>query len=236
MVDPLVHLAALERLNKMIAAFGSMVSHETRTALVGIQGYSELIREGDLTPAETREYAEDIFREAEKVNVMIGQLLDLNTLEITPSPIRTSPVDLNDVVTEVVSKLRRKLKQVAIDVELGADVAVVNGDRDRLRQAIQNVVVFATRGVKPDSRLSISTSLEGGLVYVTICCSTAPVGDFDDWLYGRYERYEQRPSAMIGAGPGLAIARTITELHGGRITVTTSPRRGSEFKIGLPAS
>lgn len=231
-----MHLAALERLNKMIAAFASMVSHETRTALVGIQGLSELIREGDLTPAEIREYAEDIFREAEKVNVMIGQFLDLNTLEITPTPVRSIPVDVNGLVTEVVGQVRRKLNHVTIELDLNADVAVVNGDRDRLRQVFQNVIVFATRGAKPDSHIFVATSLDGGLVNVTICCSRVPVGDFDDWLYGRYERYEERPSAMIGAGPGLAIARTITELHGGHIAVTGSQRRGSEFKISLPAT
>ena len=69
------HLAALERLNRIITAFASMVSHETRSALIGVQGLSELIRDGGLTPDEVRECANDIFIEAQRMDGLIGEML-----------------------------------------------------------------------------------------------------------------------------------------------------------------
>ena len=66
--------------------------------------------------------------------------------------------------------------------------------------------------------------------------NTLKIAEFDDWLYGRYDRYEQRPSAIVGARLDLAIARAIIEMHSGRIDVTTTPREGSEFRLVIPAA
>jgi signal transduction histidine kinase len=71
---------------------------------------------------------------------------------------------------------------------------------------------------------------------MTIQSSSLKLVEFDDWLYGRYERYEERPSAVMGAGLGLAVARTIIELHGGRIGVNNTSQGGTEFQISLPAA
>src|SRR5690348_7669354 len=79
--EALSHLAALEHLNQMIAGFASMVSHETRSALVGIQGWSELIRDGGISDDEIRSCASDIFDGAQRIEKMIGQMFDLNHLE-----------------------------------------------------------------------------------------------------------------------------------------------------------
>ena len=72
------HLSALERLDYLIAGFASMVSHETRTALTGIQGMSELILSGDSDPDEVREYAKYIFNDAERLNRLLGDMLEVS--------------------------------------------------------------------------------------------------------------------------------------------------------------
>ncbi len=110
----LAHLAALERLNKIINGFASMVSHETRSALVGIQGLSELIRDGGLSEDEVRACADDIFTEAQKINGLIGQMFDLSQLESGRPEFRKVPVDMNDLVTEVVNHSGAKAKRVSI--------------------------------------------------------------------------------------------------------------------------
>jgi signal transduction histidine kinase len=231
----LAHLAALERLNKIINGFASMVSHETRSALVGIQGLSELIRDGGLSEDEVHACADDIFTEAQKINGLIGQMFDLGQLENGRPEFRKVHVDVNDLVTEVVNHSGAKGKRVSIEVELDSRRPAVSGDPDRLHQAVDDVFDFALRTAKAASRITVATRSEPGLAHVGIRSSSLALFEFNDWLYGHYERYEQRPSAIIGAGLGLAIARAILELHGGRIGVESAAQTGTEFTLTLPA-
>jgi len=228
-VEALRHLAALERLERIIAAFASMVSHQTRTALVGIQGLSELMMDGELTRDEVRAYATDIFREAQKIDAMIGEMFDLNRLETRQAPFRQVDVDLNRLVSETSSRTNAHL---ALDPEL----PVVKGDPDRMKQALQKIFGFVGRTAEGGStRIEVRTNRKPCAAHITVRSNSSRVDEFEDWLYGRYERYEKRPSAILGAGLGLAIARAIVELHGGRIQVDAPSGGGAEFGITLPA-
>lgn len=213
-----------------------MISHETRSALVGIQGLSELIRDGDLPPDEVRSYAADIFAEAQKINALIGQMFDLNRLETGQTTFRKIRVDMNSVANDVVSHMARNAMEPAVELDLHAGPSVVTGDPDRLRQAVQNVVGFCARTANVGSRIAVATTLQDNLVHLIVKSSSLKLVEFDDWLYGRYERYEERPSAIMGAGLGLAVARTIIELHDGRIGVNNTAQGGTEFHISLPAA
>jgi K+-sensing histidine kinase KdpD len=225
--EALRHLAALERLERIIAAFASMVSHQTRTALVGIQGLSELIRDGDLSDAEVREYANDIFGEALKVDAMIGEMFDLNRLETRQATFRKARVNLNRIVEEATAKM-------GVRVETGAEQTIIVGDPDRLRQALQRVLTFVQRAAMPGNQIGVAMARQGDQVTVTIVSTESRSAEFEDWLYGRYERYEQRPSAILGAGVGLAVARAIVELHGGAIEADRAGECGAEFRLRLP--
>src|SRR5205814_10580401 len=75
------HLAGLERLNRLKSEFVSLVSHEFRTALVGISGFSEMIRDEDVTLDEAKSYAGDINKDADRLNRMINDMLDLDRIE-----------------------------------------------------------------------------------------------------------------------------------------------------------
>jgi K+-sensing histidine kinase KdpD len=229
------HLAALERLEHIIAAFASMVSHQTRTALVGIQGWSELIRDGDLSMAEIRDYAWDIFNEAQKIDSMIGEMFDLNRLESGQSPFRMSRVHVDRVVEDAAAKVRGATPEMTLVLEAGAGPSTVLGDRDRLTQAVAKVLAFVVRTARPGSVIALSTATHANWIDITVRSTSWRVGDFEDWLYGRYERYEQRPSAILGAGLGLAIARAIIELHRGEIKVLTGAEGAAELRIRLPA-
>jgi signal transduction histidine kinase len=228
------HLAALERLERMIAAFASMVSHQTRTSLVGIQGLSELIREGDLSPGEIRAYATDIFNEALKIDEMIGEMLHLSRLETGESSLKRARVDMNRVVEEAAAMAPERTANLGLVFESCAAPAMVVGDRDRLRQAVQKVIAFVARAAQPGSVVTVITAPTADGIIVTIRASSSKVVEFEDWLYGRYERYEQRPSAIFGAGLGLAIARSIVELHGGEISAVSGSEGGAEFRLTLP--
>jgi two-component system sensor histidine kinase ResE len=234
--EALSHLAALEHLNRMIAGFASMVSHETRSSLVGIQGWSELIRDGVLSPEEIRSCASDIFDGAQRIEKMIGQMFDLGHLETGQVSLRRRKVDLNAIATEVVAKhlLRQPVPPIAL--QLDPAIPTVAGDPDRLAQAVDNFLTFARPKLTAKSNVTISTELLPRRIRLGVRSDSMHAPTFDDWLFGRYERYEKRPSSIMGAGLGLAIARVIVELHDGRVSIERFPDDSAELNFFMPVA
>jgi signal transduction histidine kinase len=123
--------------------------------------------------------------------------------------------------------------------DLDESLPEVAGDRDRLTQAIENLTRFAVRCSTKDSRIDVASRMVGSSVQMRIgYAGTDEVVDFDDWLHGRYERYEKNPTSITGVGLGLAVARVIIERHGGQIWVDNASGIGCElgFAIPVPAS
>ena len=234
--EALSHLVALEHLNRMIAGFASMVSHETRSALVGIQGWSELIRDGGLSDEEIRSCASDIFDGAQRIERVIAQMVDLNRLETRQVALRMRKVDLSAIATGVVAQHLTRQPVPPITLQLDPAIPTVVGDPDRLAQAIDNFVSFARRKVTAASRVTVTTEVLNRRIRVGVRSNAMHAPTFDDWLFGRYERYEKRPSSIMGAGLGLAIARVIAELHDGRVSVERFPDDSVELNLFIPVA
>lgn len=230
------NLAELEKLNHMKTEFTSMVSHEFRTALTGIQGMSELINGGQMNLAEIHEYSGYIFQEAERVNRLITDMLDLDRLEAGKMKLQMSPLDLNAVVEGVAVRSSVVSSHHTIRTELEANVPIVLGDSDRLVQVVTNLVSNAIKYSPVGGEILISTHFANGAVDVSIRDHGVGIpADFVDRLFGRFERYEKSPSKVIGTGLGLAIARQIIEMHRGKIWVESAEGSGSVFHFTIPA-
>jgi PAS domain S-box-containing protein len=230
------NLAELEKLNHMKTEFTSMVSHEFRTALTGIQGMSELINDGAMQLAEVHEYSGYIFQEAVRVNRLITDMLDLDRLEAGKMRLQMSPMDLNAIVDGVAVRSSVVSSKHQIRTELEPNVPMVLGDSDRLVQVITNLVSNAIKYSPEGGEVLISTHFANGAVNVSIRDHGVGIpADFIDRLFGHFERYEKSPSKVIGTGLGLAIARQIIEMHGGKIWVESAEGSGSVFHFTIPA-
>ena len=230
------NVAELEKLDHMKTEFTSMVSHEFRTALTGIQGMSELINTGQMTAADVREYSGYIFQEAERVNRLITDMLDLDRLEAGKMELQIAPMDLNAVVEGVAVRSSVVSSKHAIKTDLGADVPMVLGDADRLVQVVTNLVSNAIKYSPAGGEVLLSTRFVNGAVDVSIRDHGVGIpADFVDRLFGRFERYEKSPSKVIGTGLGLAIARQIIEMHNGKIWVESAEGNGAVFHFTIPA-
>jgi PAS domain S-box-containing protein len=230
------NLAELEKLDHMKTEFTSMVSHEFRTALTGIQGMSELINGGQVSAADVHEYSGYIFQEAERVNRLITDMLDLDRLEAGKMKLQISSMDLNAVVEGVAARSSVVSSKHPIRTDLEANLPMVLGDSDRLVQVVTNLVSNAIKYSPVGGEVLMSTHFTNGAVDVSIRDHGVGIpADFVDRLFGRFERYEKSPSKVIGTGLGLAIARQIIEMHNGKIWVESAEGSGSVFHFTIPA-
>ena len=228
--------ANLERLDRTKTEFLSIVSHEFRTALTGIQGFSELIRDGELDADEMRAYGGDIFKDADRVNRLIGDMLDLDRMESGKMTIRITEVDLNEIVQEVIDRASATAERVDFNAELAPGLMIVAGDRDRLIQVVSNIVNNAVKYSPSGGSVTVTSAQDGGFALVSVADSG--VGIPPDEIALVFERFRRARTgaahSIPGTGLGLAIVRQIVDMHGGRVWVESAVGFGTTFHFTVP--
>jgi PAS domain S-box-containing protein len=225
----------LEKLDRTKTEFLSIVSHEFRTALTGIQGFSELIRDGGLEADEVRAYGGYIFNDADRINRLIGDMLDLDRMESGRMSMRSGDVDINEVLTEAMARAG-----TASTIEFKSDfdprLPIVLGDRDRLIQVVSNLVNNAIKYSPDGGTVTLSTRAEGG--YALISVTDTGLGIPADEIGHVFERFRRVRSgaaqSIPGTGLGLTIVKQIVEMHGGKIWVESAVGHGSAFHFTVP--
>ncbi len=226
----------LETLYRQQSRFVSVVSHEFRTPLTGIQGFSEILRDEAVTPAEVREFGADINREAKRLGRLIGDMLDLDRMRSGRMELRLQTVDLDEVVSEVAHDMETVAADHPIVLRLDAARARVNGDRDRLVQVVTNLLSNAVKYSPGTETVTLSTEVRDGTVHMAV--SDGGVGIPADQLervFEPYARLEHDATRKVsGTGLGLPIVREILRLHGGTVWVESIFGHGSTFHCALP--
>jgi PAS domain S-box-containing protein len=230
------NLAQLEKLSRLKSEFVSMVSHEFRTGLVGIQGFSELIRDQDMDATEVKALAEEINHDAQRLGRMITDMLDFDRLEAGKIRLDLKPLDLNELVCAAIERASVSTQKHFLKTELQPSLPEVLGDGDRLTQVLTNLLSNAIKYSPDGGEICAGTRLNGGAVEVAVRDHGRGIPpEFINRLFGRYERYEDKHAGkIIGTGLGLAITRQIVEMHGGRIAVDSVVGAGSEFRFTVP--
>src|SRR5438105_3412699 len=226
----------LERLNRAKSDFVSIVSHEFRTPLTGIQGFSEMMAGEDLTLEEMREYAGDINKDAHRLNRMITEMLDLDKMESGRMQLHREPLDLNAIVSDAVDRMRPNAPRHAVSVRLDPLVGEMNGDRDKLTQVMANLLSNAVKYSPNGGEIVVSTRAEGGAAHVVVRDHGMGIPKASlEAIFERYGRVESLATRHIqGTGLGLPIVRQIVQLHGGTVWAESSVGEGSVFHVRLP--
>jgi PAS domain S-box-containing protein len=226
----------LEKIDRTKSEFLSIVSHEFRTALTGIQGFSELIRDGGLEPDEVRAYGGYIFNDADRVNRLIGDMLDLDRMESGRMSMRAADVDINDVLMEAISRAAPSAVSVEFKSDLDPRLPIVSGDRDRLVQVVSNLVNNAVKYSPEGGTVTLSSRVEGQFALVSI--TDTGIGIPQDEIGHVFERFRRVRSgaaqSIPGTGLGLTIVKQIVEMHGGKIWVESAVGHGSSFHFTIP--
>jgi PAS domain S-box-containing protein len=226
----------LETMDRTKSEFLSIVSHEFRTALTGIQGFSELIRDGGLETDEVRAYGGYIFNDADRVNRLIGDMLDLDRMESGRMSMRSTDVDINDVLMEAISRAAPAAVTVEFKSDLDPRLPIVAGDRDRLIQVVSNVVNNAVKYSPEGGTVTLSSRVEGRFALISV--TDTGIGIPQDEIAHVFERFRRVRSgaaqSIPGTGLGLTIVKQIVEMHGGRIWVESAVGHGSSFHFTIP--
>jgi len=227
--------AQLEEASQAQARFVSMVSHEFRTALTSIQGFSELMRDAELGTSEVRDYASDINHEAQRLSRLINDLLDLDRLEMGRIQVQAVEMDLAQAVREQCA--RTDLGERALELQLPPGLPVV-ADPDRIAQVLANLLSNAVKYSPPEGVIRIEVRAEGDVAEVSVTDQGEGIPDYAlEAVFDRYTRLSDIGSsspAIKGSGLGLAIVREIVTRHGGRVWVESVLGQGSTFRFTLP--
>ncbi|TMC51416.1 MAG: PAS domain-containing sensor histidine kinase [Chloroflexi bacterium] len=232
-------LELMQRLNSVKTEFLQNVSHEFKTALIGIQGFSEFMRDADqLDVNDARAFATDINRDAERLDRMVTDMLALDQVETTGTALRLSPVDVNILIQREVMAAQKKSNAHPIQLQLEPRLPMVSGDVEKLGDAIRNLLDNAARYSPDGGRITITTSAMGATVTVSVRDEGEAVrSDFDNGLFGDDDVYADNPiRKVVGTGLGLSIVRQVIEMHGGRLWVDRLEGRGLEFHFSLKAT
>jgi PAS domain S-box-containing protein len=230
-------IAELERLNRSKSRFLSTISHEFRTPLTAIIGYSEFIYTNAADPALVADDAAVIHREASRLNRMVDDVLLIDRVDARQMTLVLKPVDPNAIVREVVETFRPLTEHHELTIDLDPDARQVDGDFDRLSQALTNLVSNAIKYAPDGGAIAIATRNQGDDVVISVRDSGIGIAAEDvERIFERFERVETGIAGRIaGTGLGLSIVREIANLHGGRVWTESAPGVGSTFFLAIPA-
>ena len=225
------------------AKFLSNMSHELRTPLNAIIGFNDVMRQelfGPLGNEQYRAYAEHATDAAHGLLRTVGQILDMSLLYGEELDIQESEFELGDAVSAVVAAWRDACdrKRVSFHWSAGGPPIRMRGDRNKLVQALENIVDNAVKFSLPDSRIEVSLArVVGGAAVITV--ADGGIGIAPDRIAGLLTPFEQAESAQArqhhGTGLGLPLALGMIRLHGGEIAIDSRPGTGTTVKITLPA-
>ena len=229
---------SLERANRLKSLFVSMVSHDLRSPLAAIEGYTEILL-NTAVAERSDEYLEIIAIQTKRLERLISDLLDLDQIERGKFKLKLKPENLNDLVTETVEALQISLtqKQMKMCMKLGELPDTIPLDATRVCQVIYNLLSNAIKYSPRQSRITLSTQMDGDHVVLRIADTGYGLSvEQMTKLFQIYYRTEEAEASEIeGTGLGLFIVKTFVEAHGGRIQVSSEKGKGTTFVVCLPA-
>jgi signal transduction histidine kinase len=222
----------IEQLSRLRGEFVSIVSHEFRTPLTGVLGFSEMMRDEDLTVPEMKEYAGDINKDARRLTNLINDMLDLDVMESGRLQMHLAPVDLNHIVADAAAQFRSSAAEHPIALLLAEGLPMLEGESDRLTQVVTNLLSNAIKYSPSGGAIEVQTRSEGRLVILTV--RDRGIGIAAEQLEKIFDRYSRIEADIKGMGLGLAIVSQIVQLHQGTVWATSEAGEGSVFHVRLP--
>ncbi|MCA9959726.1 MAG: GAF domain-containing protein, partial [Anaerolineales bacterium] len=230
-------------LDRLKSEFVSTVSHELRTPMTSIKGYVDLMlmgAAGKMSDAQTR-YLQVIKNNAERLHMLVNDLLDISRIETGKTTLDLRPVDIAQLVEQVVEahlrgRIQHENKPITVITDTPSNLPLVNIDHARVTQVLTNLLDNAFNYTPPDGEIRVTARENGNYVFISVSDTGIGISKEDQTkIFDRFYRAEHEVVQKVsGTGLGLAIVRSLVEMHNGQLTVESAPGSGSTFTFNLP--
>lgn len=229
---------ALEESDALKTRFIQHVSYELRAPLTSISGFAEILASnspGKLNEKQS-EYLDYISRSSDVLKALIDDILDLATIDAGAMQLDMKTVDLSQIVKTTISELNQQLErfQIKTRINISDDAQKLIGDGDRIQQILFKLMSNAVN-VSPDGgTIEIQARRDAGMIEVSVSDQGPGIpADSRSAIFQRFETV-QGAERKRGAGLGLSIVKSFTELHGGSVHVEDAENKGARFVCRLP--
>jgi signal transduction histidine kinase len=211
-------------------------SHELKTPLTTLRSLSELLLDFDLTESQRRELLTDLHGQAERMERLIGDILDVSRIDSGRVSIELSRVEVPPVVEHACDEVRPMLQDHTLRCRIDPDLPPVWGDARKLHQILINLLTNAIKYSPPGSRVSLS--VRGDPTYVRFEIADQGVGIRKEHVPRLFEKFYRADDPVVrrtaGTGLGLYIVRNLVTMLGGQVQVRSRYGKGTVFVIQLP--
>ncbi|MDD2401281.1 MAG: ATP-binding protein [Clostridia bacterium] len=231
-------ITKIKKLEQIKTEFVSNVTHELKTPLTSIRGFVETLRNGAINKLEVaNQFLEIIDVEAERLYVLINDILQLSEIETMPKDVQIDDYLLKPIVEEVLSivdEVARK-KNITIEIEIPEELGI-KANKNRIKQMMINLLDNAVKYNVDNGSIRIKAfHSKDGIVISVRDTGIGIAKEHLDRIFERFYRVDKGRSRDIGGtGLGLSIVKHIVNLYDGHIQVDSEPDRGTEFIVSLP--
>jgi two-component system phosphate regulon sensor histidine kinase PhoR len=234
-----VDVTDLRRLESLRREFVANASHELRTPIAAVRSATETLRNGALEdPTAAARFVDIIERNAQRLQSLLEDMLELSKLESNEFKLKRERVDLGSVVPIVLALFRERAEKKS--VKLGSDIlrtpAAVEGDARALEHVLSNLVDNAVKYCPAGTRVVVSASVAGDRINLVVS-DTGPgiAAEHVPRVFERFYRIDAgRSRDLGGTGLGLSIVKHMVEAMRGKVWVVSEVGRGSTFTVSLP--
>lgn len=222
-----------EAVSNMRKEFSANVSHELKTPLTSISGYAEIMKNGMVRPADIPVFSERIYKEARRLITLVEDIIKLSKLDEESVELEKQEVDLYDLTREIVSRLSPQAAQKNIRMELTGEPVKYVGIRQILDEMVYNVCENAIKYNNDGGRVTVwvGNTLEGPKISVADTGIGIPK-EHHERIFERFYRVDKSHSKERGGtGLGLSIVKHGALLHGAKVSVDSSPGRGTKIEM-----
>ncbi len=227
----------LRRLSSLRADFVSMVSHELRSPMASVIGCAQTLnrRWRELTQEQRESFLGLIESETSRLSDLVGDVLDTSRIEAGTFPYSFDDVDVEELVRETAAVVSLGQDEVRVTTRVPPTLPPVQGDRERLRQLLWNLLTNAIKYTITGDEIEVAAANEDGVVAVSVRDHGPGIPpESQRLIFEKFGRVSQDGGSKPGAGLGLFIARSIAEAHGGTLDVESQAGRGATFTVRLP--